>query len=709
MRSTGRAPLTESLRQLAHAYGVQTAYYDFLKRRMDASGEAVLEAARLLGAPVLSAEDAPDAIRTKTRETWERVLEPVVVVRPRRPSSIEVRVPEARGTKRLRCCLRLEDGTERRWACDLRRAAGTQTKKVEGIKYFGKRVPIPHRLPPGYHELIVDGTGEVWRSVVIAAPTRAFAPSSRQWGAFLPLYALHSSESWGVGDFSDLARLQEWVGRLGGDMVSMLPVLAAHPRAPFDPSPYAPASRLFWNELHVDPRRVPELAECRGAQRLLSSSTFQQDIASLGAAPQVDYEGQRVLRRRVLAELARWLAESRNARHEELQRYVAAHRSLEDFAAYNAVFERRQVSWPEWPEPLRGGVIGPEDRDPEAVFYHLYVQWLAEQQLAAISSASGAGGKPGLYLDFPLGVHGHGYDTWRYRDQFALDACGGAPPDSVFAYGQNWQFPPLHPEHIRADGYGYFIECLRHQLAHASSLRIDHVMALHRLYWIPRAWPAGEGVYVRYRSDELYAILCLESHRHRAAIVGENLGTVPTHVNAALSRRGVLKMYVAQYETQPTAEPLRRVPAGSVASLNTHDMPPFAGYLRGKDLQDHQRLGLLPKARLRQEQNARRRVRRSLARFFHRRGLLPSPSASDNGLVRASLTWLAASAAAVVLINLEDLWLEAAPQNLPGTGTERPNWRRRARYSLEQFANRPSVLETLRLVADARARGRGRR
>jgi 4-alpha-glucanotransferase len=387
---------------------------------------------------------------------------------------------------------------------------------------------------------------------------------------------------------------------------------------------------------------------------------------------------------------------------------VASHRSLEDYAAFTAVLERRQVSWPDWPEPLRGGVIGPEDRDEDVFFYHVYVQWLAEQQLAAVSSASEAGGKPGLYLDFPLGVHGRGYDTWRYRDVFALDASGGAPPDAVFTRGQDWQFPPLHPERSRAEGYGYLIEGLRHQLAHALSLRIDHVMALHRLYWIPKGWPASEGVYVRYRSDELYAILCLESHRHRATIVGENLGTVPTHVNAALSRHGILKMYVVQYETQPTAKPLRRVPADSVASLNTHDMPPFAAYLRGKDLQDLLQLGLLSKPRLRQAQNARRRVGRAFARFFHRERLLPSPSEHENALVRAALAWLATSAAAVVLINLEDLWLETASQNLPGTGTERPNWRRRARYSLEQLASRPSVVETLRAVAGARARRGGR-
>jgi 4-alpha-glucanotransferase len=198
---------------------------------------------------------------------------------------------------------------------------------------------------------------------------------------------------------------------------------------------------------------------------------------------------------------------------------------LEDYAAFRAVVEKRRRPWPAWPKPLSSGTIAPADYDQDACVYHLYAQWLAEQQLAAFSSAARQRG-PGLYLDFPLGVHRLGYDPWRYRGTFVTDASGGAPPDAVFTQGQNWAFPPLHPELIRAQGYRYLIECLRRQLAYATFLRIDHVMSLHRLYWIPNGWLARDGVYVRYRPDELYAILCLESHRHRASIVGENLGTV---------------------------------------------------------------------------------------------------------------------------------------------------------------------------------------
>ena len=704
-----RTPLTHSLRQLARLFGVHTAYDDFFGQRRDASAESVLEGAKLLGASAHRFEDVPEAVRARKVELWNRVLEPVITVWPPAPADFEVRCPVGRFVGRMRCSLRLEDGSERRWTCDLRNPAGQQTRELHGQKYLRTRVPLPRRLPLGYHDLIVELAGEAHRSLVVAAPMRAWSPEGRHWGAFLPLYSMHSKKSWGAGDFSDLHRFRNWIQELGGSVVSILPVLASYLDKPFDPSPYAPASRLFWNEFYVDPRQAPELTECQPAQRLLASPAFQQEVAARRAAAHVDYKREYALRRRVLEELARSLGRARNKRHDEFRRYVAAHPSLQDYAAFRAVLEKRREPWPDWPEPLRSGTLAPGDYDHDSCVYHLYAQWLAEQQLASFSSAARQS-RPGLYLDFPLGVHRFGYDPWRHRDVFVSDACGGAPPDEVFTQGQNWAFPPLHPEAIRAQGYRYLIECLRRQLAHATFLRIDHVMSLHRLYWIPKGAPGRDGVYVRYRSDELYAILCLESQRHRSSIVGENLGTVPARVNAALSRHGIQKIYVVQYETRPNpTRPLRPVPAGSVASLNTHDMPPFAAYLRGMDFRDRVQLGLLPRKQLRGERAARRGIRRALAGFFHRRRLMASASEDDAALTRAALAWLAASPAPLLLVNLEDLWLETELQNLPGTGDERPNWRRKARYSLDQLQTDGPVVDTLRLLGGLRAHGKAAR
>jgi 4-alpha-glucanotransferase len=230
---------------------------------------------------------------------------------------------------------------------------------------------------------------------------------------------------------------------------------------------------------------------------------------------------------------------------------------------------------------------------------------------------------PHGYLDLPLGVHPHSYDIWRERGAFVLDASGGAPPDAVFTGGQDWGFPPLHPEAIRQQRYRYYIATLRHQLRHTDLLRIDHVMGLHRLYWIPNGLAPRDGVYVRYPSNELYAILSLESHRHRTPIVGENLGTVPTYVNSTMARHSLHRMYVAQYELVGSVrKTLRAVPRDAVASLNTHDIAPFAAFWEGLDIDDRLDLGLLNPVGARIERKNRRALKNVLESFLQRLGWL---------------------------------------------------------------------------------------
>src|SRR3990172_6909058 len=229
---------------------------------------------------------------------------------------------------------------------------------------------------------------------------------------------------------------------------------------------------------------------------------------------------------------------------------VAGHPEVEDYARFRATGERQRAPWPSWSRPLCDGVLTEGDYDERARRYHLYVQWVAREQIRVLSEHSRRAGV-NLYLDLPLGVHPHSYDVWREREAFVLGVSGGAPPDVVFTQGQDWGFPPLHPEAIREQGYRYVIAYLRHQLQHTTLLRIDHVMGLHRLFWIPKGLEARDGVCVRYPAEELYAIFCLESHRHRASIVGENLGTVPAYVNSAMARHNLHRMYVLQYELDP--------------------------------------------------------------------------------------------------------------------------------------------------------------
>ncbi len=340
--------------------------------------------------------------------------------------------------------------------------------------------------------------------------------------------------------------------------------------------------------------------------------------------------------------------------------------------------------------------------EPRAFQYHLYVQWLASEQLGAVSRAARRRGS-GLYLDFPLGVNATGYDVWRERRAFARMARAGAPPDVLFTGGQDWGFPPLHPEAIREDGYRYHIACLRHHLRHASFLRIDHVMGMHRLFWIPRGFDASHGVYVRYHEEELYAILSLESHRARCVIVGENLGTVPPEVNRTMSKHGIRKLFVLQYELPSvTKRPSRAIPSDCVASLNTHDMPPFTAFWEDLDIDERVRLGMLTAASAEEEKKERGTVRQQLVEVLERRKLLKGKSRKTADVLRACLALLAASRAHLVMVNLEDLWGETVAQNVPGTSTERSNWRLKARHPLEAFKTMPAVLESLGKVGRLR-------
>lgn len=688
----------DDLKELARLYGVQTAYTDAMGKHVEARPEPLLATLRSLGAPIEGAGDVAEALRSRREEAAERMLEPVVVAWDGHARDLDVRLRGGNGS--LACHLDLENGERRGWVLDLESLPQTG----EGTR----RLTLPESLPPGYHRLRAESGGRSAESLVISAPTRAYTDQRSLWGVFLPLYALRTERSWGAGDFSDLETLAEWSARLGGGVVGTLPILSSFLDEPFEPSPYAPASRLFWNEIYLDPRRLPEFEDYGGARRLVESPDFQSEIEALQRETSVDYARLASLKRRVLEELAHRFFSRPGIRYDEFDRFVRGKKDLEPYAAFRAVGDRRGESWQCWPERLCEGSLAPADFDEEDYRYYLWTQWACEQQIAGMAKEARRRG-PGLYLDLPLGVHGSSFDVWRERDLFARKVAAGAPPDSFFTKGQNWGFPPLRPERLRERGYDYLIDSFRHHLEHAGLLRIDHVMQLHRLFWIPEGMESADGVYVTYPADELYAVLSLESHRHQAMIVGENLGTVPPEVYESMDRHEVLGMYVVQYELQPGSEGLREPPARTAASLNTHDMPMFSAFLEAKDVEDLESLGFFDAEQARAERERRAQIRQKMEREIPQevRGdqtvdQTVDQTIVDRAVLHKRLEDLASSPARMVLINLEDLWGETEPQNVPGTHTERPNWRRKARLSFEEFSERPEVVDTLRRVNELR-------
>jgi len=694
------------LRQLARLYNVQTVYYDVAHHRRQASVENLLAVLQALRAPLVSLKDVTAALRERRQELCQRILEPVTVAWDEECPLIKACLPVKSADASLSGYLELESGERQVFKWQAANLPVIESREIERTGYVVKEIRLSEILPWGYHRFFLEVQGNTEETLIISAPVRTYLPSAdtedRMWGTFLPLHALHTQDSWGSGDYSSLEALADRVSTMGGNIVATLPLLPTFLDEPFEPSPYAPVSRLLWNEFYINIDNVPELSESPQVKALLQSSSLLSEIKELRDLPLVDYRRMMALKRRVLEECCQSLITERSDRFQDFQGFLQANPIVENYACFRAAMERQCTSWPSWPQRLRDGTLNEGDYAEKSKRYHMYAQWLAHQQVQHLAEGARSRGVT-LYFDLPLGTHPDGYDTWCNREYFALDATTGAPPDAVFTCGQDWRVPPLHPEKIREHGYRYVIDYLRHHLEQAGMLRIDHVMGLHRLYWIPKGMDASQGVYVRYRAEELYAILALESHHHRSVIVGEDLGTVPSYVRPAMSRHGIQRMYVLHYELADNSS-LHRPPVNTVSSLNTHDMPPFAAFWQGLDIQERLSMGLLDKKGAQLEKRTRQTCKNTLTRFLQDKNLLKDDSTDIRDILRACLLFLSSSQARVVLVNLEDLWLETQSQNVPSTDDRNPNWQKKARYMLEQFFQMPEVLDTLEEINKLRKR-----
>ncbi|MEW6720908.1 MAG: 4-alpha-glucanotransferase [Thermodesulfobacteriota bacterium] len=695
------------LRRLALVRGVQTSYFDIRRTRRIPPPETLLAVLRALGEPLETFRDAPDALQRAEESAWNRFCPPVCAAWDGVPAPLALRVPRAAGDSRARIRISLEEGKKLESGCDLSRLPVAAAGKGAAGDCVEKRVPLPWKLPPGCHALRVELRGMRADATVVSAPRRAWSPPETErsgWGVFLPLYALHSRRSPAGGDLTDLRSLADWVEGLGGGAVATLPLLSACAPEPFEPSPYSPCSRLAWNEIYLDVERAPGFAECPEARALLSSASYREEAEGARKSPLVDHRRLLALKRSVLEPLARRFFRDGSDAGEGYRRFLAENPHIEDYSSFRAAWDGRGAPWPAWPSPLRDGILREDDFPAEGKRYHLFVQWALHRQLRELSS----GPRKPLYLDLPLGTAYDGYDVWRNRDLFALDASSGAPPDDFFTRGQDWGFPPLHPGRSGDRGHAYFRACLASQMRYAGTVRIDHVMGLHRFFWIPKGAGPGEGTYIRYPAEELYAVACLESNRHGTRVVGEDLGTVPRYVRPAMARHGIRRMFVAQFGMSPKPErALAGIPKGSVAAVNTHDMPPFASFWKGSDIDDRVSLGLLDPAGAVREKALRRKVVEALSEYFRRKGRLPGKAGNPGAerALRAALAHLAESGAETVIVGLEDLWLEPAPQNTPGTWKERSNWVRKCRFSFEEFREMPEVVRVLEEIGRIRVTG----
>ena len=693
-----------AIRKLGKLMGIHPSYISGGGDRVAASVPAIRAVLDTMG--VDTAKPAA-ALRERIARDRARLM-PRTIVAWNGRGRAELSTAVGKGA-RIRCVLTLESGEATEWmvkAADLPRKP---RRDASGEMVDRAIVDLPKKLAQGYHRLRIEWGKASAEALVISAPKLSWkddrAAADHAWGVFCPVYSLRSSRGWGCGDLSDLARLARWTAGFGGKVVGTLPLMAVYLDEPFDPSPYAPVSRLFWNESYIDPEATPEWASNAAAQKKKDSPAFQREMASLDGAELVQYRRQATLRRAVLEPMATAFFESGGEKTEPYKAFVRENPLVEKYARFRAMVEKHGAKTETWPDRARKGRIDAADIDRAVERYHLYAQFAFHRQLGGIADRMRQGGGI-VYLDLPVGVRGDGFDVWNNPGLFAPGAMVGAPPDPYFTSGQKWGFPPMHPEAMEDSGFAYMIASIRHFMRWSDVLRLDHVMAFHRLFWIPRGLEAKDGAYVGYPEEPLWAILCLESHRNRCRLIGENLGTVPAAVMRAMKRHGFGSLYVAQYEAQPKATAaLRPVPTDVVASLNTHDMPPIANWLEAGDVDDRITMGMFSESLRDKEHKGRDKTRAALESFLRKKGHLDAPGL---GATRHAMhTFLAASDAEVMLVNIEDLWLERHWQNVPGTSDIYPNWRQRLKMTLEQLEDDREIAPQLADIERARAKRRG--
>ncbi|CDG19317.1 4-alpha-glucanotransferase [Xenorhabdus doucetiae] len=607
------------------------------------------------------------------------------------------------------------------------------------------QLTLPADLPLGYHTLnLIAKTDSRQSSMqLIVAPKRCYEPDAitrgeKLWGACVQLYTLRSENNWGIGDFGDLKYMLQELAQRGGAFIGLNPLHAIYPAMPENASPYSPSSRHWLNIIYIAVNQVEDFNDSAEAQAWWHSTETQLELQQARQTEWVDYTTVMTLKMAALR-LAYPQFKRRSGDDPQqiaFQQFVTqGGKNLYSQAAYDALHHklyrenRAYWGWPVWPEEYRE----PESdtvkafchSHPQEIAFFLWLQWLADTQLAECFTTSQTHHMPiGIYRDLAVGVAQGGSETWCNRSIYCTQASVGAPPDILGPRGQNWGLPPMNPHVLKAQAYQPFIELLRSNMRHCGALRIDHVMSLLRLWWIPQGETADKGVYVHYPVDDLLAILALESQRNHCLVIGEDLGIVPEEIVGKLRDSGVYSYKVFYFERNQQGEYRSpdEYPAQAMATITTHDLPTLRGFWQNKDLTLGEDIGLYPdKALLADLYAERKRSKQALLTSLKRHGYLseewfkPDTLSSlqaaqpelpmSNAINQSIHRYIAHSSSALLGLQPED-WLDMeCPVNIPGTTEEYPNWRRKLSTTLETMFADAHINQLLQTVGECRKQG----
>lgn len=604
-------------------------------------------------------------------------------------------------------------------------------REFSGELEAGQPFMLPSPLGHGYHQLTLSKGKKEWQTRIILTPRRCWLPAplrngEKRWGALVQLYTVRSADNWGIGDFGDLQQLLEQVSQQGGDFVGLNPLHALYPATPDFASPYSPSSRRWLNIIYISVAQLEDFQQSAAAQKWWKAAKTQRALAKARESEFVDYATVMALKLAALRHA--WAQFSLRAEDDaQRQAFAAFVRDGGDSLRYQAAYDGLQAErraedadawgWPAWPESWRNSQ-SPEvqrwcETHEEEIAFWQWLQWLAQNQFAECWARSQALKMTvGLYRDLAVGVAEGSAETWHDPELYRLEASVGAPPDRLGPLGQNWGLPPMDPHVMRARGYQPFIDMLRANMRDCGALRIDHVMALLRLWWVPKGETADKGAYVSYPVQDLLGILALESQRHRCMVIGEDLGTVPPEIVGLLRASGVFSWKVMWFEQQRDGS--YRLPDDyprqSIASASTHDLPTLTGFWNAGDFALGEKLKLYPgKEVLQSLHEQRAKQKQALLDALHQAGAMPARSArqADKLAMTPALNlamhkFLAATGSALLGLQPEDWIGMTTPVNVPGTVDQYPNWRRKLAQPLEAIFTDKAVTKLLKAVSQTR-------
>lgn len=667
------------LQYIADQNGIATTYWDWYGKQRNVSSRTLLHVLNSLGVPLdqdARIRDLHKAKQWTEDRPWRQMLPPTVVVREGQSVHIPVHVNHGDW---VHVSYRLEDGSKG----SLHQVDHyVPPRTIDGVLTGRATFEVPNHLPLGWHTLSATAEdGRQCEATLIVVPQRlnppALSEGKRHWGVQLQMYSTRSKASWGMGDAYDLADLVSIAGQNGADFALINPVHAQAPVSPIENSPYLPVTRRWVNPIYIRPEAIEEF---RGASTELRAKVEKLRVSALvpDAAP-IDRDKTWAAKLAAL-ELIYTLPRSIH-RQAAFDAFVArGGEDLKSFALWSAIAEAEgTVTFPEdLASAHASGVEKARVKYADRLEFWQWLQWIArEQMIQAHEAARAVGMRMGLMADLAVGVHPEGSEKWGEPEIFAPAIHVGAPPDMYSQQGQDWSQPPWNPRSLAEVGYRPLRDMLRAVLAHAGAIRIDHILGLFRLWWIPEGGPASEGTYVYFDHEAMVGVVLLEAARAGAVVIGEDLGTVEPWVRDYLASRGILGTSVVWFEKEGSGWPMHagEYRWGALSTVNTHDLPPTAGYLKGIQTTLRDKLGLLVEDIEAIRAADAEEISQMCVRL-REYGFLPQQEPTTEDVVLALHRYVAATPSALIGVSLVDAVGDERPQNLPGTDQPQyPNWR----------------------------------